>query len=282
MTVILDECQIAPGVLIQPAECEAPFYGLNSVADVNSIDDPHLKNGAEWEPYDCEMAEGYCPKCVFPGDPKTYHGQGDLKRARPFAVYGSFKCSGPGWTAEDMRTRARKNLELGEWRRIEREFIHSLQNANPVEPDTVNLTPATGPVSLAVGLATIEDWAGEHISCRATLHVPRGVATLLAHNSLIPTNHTDRAMQTYVRTLIAAGGGYDNVGPDGTPAADGTAWLYITGTVRVWLGDVSDVPGVQDSSSHVDRSNNDLFAIAERSVVAGHECGASAINVLLC
>lgn len=282
MTVTLDECQIAPGVHVEPADCEEPLYGLKSVADVQSIEDVHLENGAEWEPYDCEMAESYCNACTFPGDPKVYHEQGDPKKALPFAVYGSFKCSGPGWSLEEMQRRAEKNLELGEWRRIEREFIATLQNANPVEPDTIDLTPATGAVPIAVGLAALEDWAGENISCRPTIHAPRGTATLLAQANLLATDLQDTRMRTYIGSLIAAGGGYNNIGPDGTAAEDGTAWIYVTGTVRIWLGEILDVTGAPDAASIVNRENNDLNALAERTVVAGHECGAAAISVTLC
>lgn len=280
--VVLDPCQIAPSVTVEPAECEEPLYGLKSVADVKPITDPHLENGAEWSPYDCEMAEGYCNKCTFPGDPKVYHEQGDLKKALPFGVYGSFKCSGPGWSLDKMQERARKNLELGQWRRIEREFIATLQNDNPVEPDTIDLTPATGAVPLAVGVAALEDWAGEFISCRPTLHLPRGVATLMAKENLLATGLDDVRMRTFIGSLVAAGGGYNNLGPDGTAAEDGTAWIYVTGTVRIWLGNVLDVTGAPDAKSIVDTQNNDLRALAERPVVAGHECGAAAININLC
>lgn len=262
--VTLDGCQIAPSVTIEAPECERPRFGLYSVT-TPVLARGHLQNGVQWIPEQCTPnVEAYCNRCTTPGDPKTFHRQPDLRVALPFAVYGSHTCS--GITAAQAQVKASANLTAGEEWRVEREFLASLRT-----PDTVDLTPAGPPISLVRGLVELETWAGTNTLCRPTLHLPRGVPVAAPFGSLFVV---DTRMRTALGSDVVPGPGYENIAPDGTPAAPGEFWLYVTGPVHVWRGEIV-------KAANTDTSNNDVSAFAERAVLTGFECGAAAIKVVI-
>lgn len=273
--VTIDGCRVTPGAIVEPLDCERPMFGLESVADIQPISDPHMESGVEWLPYSCEAADIFCNSCSIPGDRKVFHRPDGVKLAPPFAVYGSFECAPVGFSMEQARERARRNLEFGEWRSIEKQFWTDLST----DADVVDLTPASGAVSIVLGLAVLEDYAGQNIGCMPTLHGPRGLVPTMSNASLFPTSLGDKVMRTYVGSQFAAGGGYTDIGPGGVPAAAGSAWMYVTGPVRIWQGTVFDVPEGSAPASMIDRGKNDLLALAERVVLVGRECGAAAIQV---
>lgn len=286
MTVVsIDGCRIAPGILVDSMDCATPLYGLQSVADIIPMTDPHMENGVEWLPFDCNMAEVYCNGCTFPGDTKTYHPQRPLRVATPFAVYGSWACSPVGFSLEEAQTRARKNLEYGEWRAIERTFWTGVAGATDTEMDladtgVTDLTPVGGALSIVSGMAVLEDYLGEFSGCLGTIHAPRGlVSTMGSAFQLMIGGDT---LRTHLGTLIAAGGGYNiNTGPGGATPAVGEVWMYATGPVHIWQGEVFDTPPTSQAYSMVNREINDLAAVAERVVVVGYECGIAAARVKL-
>lgn len=267
--VEVHDCQIAPGVEIDAIECDRPQYGLYSVAPPLPMSDVHMENGVEWLPYDCAMAEEYCNQCGAPGDEKTFPDNPALRQAFPFAVYGAFQCGPVGYTLDQIQARARHNLDIGEQRRVERHFWL----ATMADPDTVDLTPVAGAVSMVSGVAALEDWLGENSGCLGTIHMPRGLTMSLANSFGMATSLNDSKMRTHLGTLISAGGGYNNTGPSAELAPDGEAWMIATGPVHIWRGDVLNIPTV------VNRSVNLLSSVVERTILAGFECGAAAIRV---
>ncbi|MFH9016316.1 hypothetical protein ACH4C6_33650 [Streptomyces sp. NPDC017943] len=64
---------------------------------------------------------------------------------------------------------------------------------------------------------------------------------------------------------MIVGSGYSaaNFGPDGTPAAPGTAWLYISGPVVVRRGPIDVIPDRAGSS--IDMRVNGRRVLAERT-----------------
>lgn len=106
--------------------------------------------------------------------------------------------------------------------------------------------------------------------------------------------HTYDADDTYQITVTGPGGFH--VGPvtvttstddsqdvegTGTPAvADGEAWLFVTGPVKVVRGPKFFTPDRDDTEAAVDRLMNDVTVFAERNYGFQYECGIAAIRVL--
>jgi hypothetical protein len=134
-------------------------------------------------------------------------------------------------------------------------------------------------VNVVGGMAALEDFLGEFVPCKGIIHVPRGMVPVLGVAGQLANESSETQLKSHLGTLFAAGGGYDNTGPDGEPAPDGEAWLYATGQTRVWLGDVFDTPPDSEAYSRYNLRNNDLLAVAERVVIVGYECDVAAIRV---
>lgn len=140
-----------------------------------------------------------------------------------------------------------------------------------LNPDAVDITPTPGtPVTsprLALGL--LEQYAKDHYAGRPILH----------GNSLaigfIPELQVDGVkLSTIHGTPIANGGGYATEGPGSADAEDGTAWLYISGQVTIWKGELR----LQDQPVY-DLKGNREIALAERRYAATVECFVAAILV---
>ena len=77
----------------------------------------------------------------------------------------------------------------------------------------------------------------------------------------------------------APGDAAANTGPDGTPAPDGTAWLYVTGALQVRRSSVLLVPG--EGAEGFDRSTNEITMLAERTITILRDCLCGAVLVSL-
>lgn len=98
----------------------------------------------------------------------------------------------------------------------------------------VDITPTIGTaVDPSLGLGLLESHMAANYAGQGIVHMPRVIATLLSHRSLLELNGTQ--LETTLGTPVAAGGGYDlpNTGPDGDEAPDGEKWIYGTGWVSI-------------------------------------------------
>jgi len=272
--VVLDPCQIAPGPLTTAPDCAQVVFGRLYPASTLLPMPLHGENGVTWEPGEpctAGQVEAYCPACTTPGDPKTFHDGAALASAVPFTAYGSFKCSGPGWSTTRVQNRAVRALAAGEQWRTEREFISTLRDL-----DTVDLTPGSGAVSLVAGLAALEQLAAETMVCVPAIHVPRGTVVAFPFGSVI--REDGLRLRTALGSSVVAGSGYDNRGPDGSLPPVGEWWLFASAPAVIFRGEIIR----SGTGSVVDTSNNDLKAFAERPMAVGRVCpDAFAIRVAI-
>jgi hypothetical protein len=89
-------------------------------------------------------------------------------------------------------------------------------------------------------------------------------------------------LQTQLGTYVAAGGGYQmSAGPlespEESPYGDGEIWIYGTGAVFGWMGEVGMIPDTVGGA--IDRSNNTLAVLAEQPIIVAWECLTVAIQV---
>lgn len=113
-------------------------------------------------------------------------------------------------------------------------------------------------------LALLEHYIGQTSDGgeQGIIHMTRDTAALLASNSNMLFHETDKEhLQTLGGTPVVVGSGYSGNGPDGVTgaaASDTNKWMYATGTVKVYLGEVDVVNDTLGQSYDVSGNQNDM------------------------
>jgi hypothetical protein len=94
------------------------------------------------------------------------------------------------------------------------------------------------------------------------IHMTRDVAALLSSSSqMILHNKDEDHLQTLGGTPVVVGSGYSGAGPDGATGAtatDANKWIYATGTVRTYVGNVDVVNDNLAQAYDVSGNANDM------------------------
>ena len=104
------------------------------------------------------------------------------------------------------------------------------------------------------------------------IHMTRDVAALLASNSNMLFHEAGKEhLQTLGGTPVIVGSGYSGNGPvgaTGAAASDTNKWIYATGTVRTYVGDVDIVNDNLSQAYDVSGNQNDMKLKAIRPAAA--------------
>lgn len=269
-----------------------PRFGLLSVTQFpEPPDSVHWQFGVTWEGVKCTPANitnglicDDTPVTPFNIPKETDRGV-PLYAGSPFVVYGDYECGVVGRPLREARERALANLYAGEDRAVERAVqLGEAGNALSLVGSAVDITPAVGGVSIVEAVAALEQYAAVNYAGLPTLHMTPYLATYAANEHLVCAKMSENGWRLYTEgmgTPVAAGGGYVDVGPDasespGSPG-DGIRWMYVTGQVYVWRSEPWITPPNEGAS--VDRLQNNVTVLAERTYVVGWECQAAAIRV---
>jgi hypothetical protein len=288
---------IAPPVLIEPPQIERSTGGLYSVAPpqpgpVVQGSDRRWENGIEYQSDICAETQTWAITCGT--DPeradKTFDQTFNMVGGTPFVSYLGVQCMLPGRSLEQYEASVRNALDLCEQRSIERAFwTGDLGNdphlANGVydavtNPDGVHILGGSDVTALSLvgGISELESWLGDSYCGTGVLHAPRTIAPYAAQAYQIEGSNP--RLTTVLGTHWAFGAGYSvNTGPDGTEAADGTAWIYATGQVNIWRSPIWIQPGALEQAFN--RLTNDVELVAERAFVITRECSLAAVRVNL-
>jgi hypothetical protein len=94
------------------------------------------------------------------------------------------------------------------------------------------------------------------------IHMTRDMAALLASNSNMLFHEAGKEhLQTLGGTPVVVGSGYTGTGPDGATGATATAtnkWIYATGTVRTFVGNIDVVNDNLAQAYDVSGNANDM------------------------
>lgn len=113
-------------------------------------------------------------------------------------------------------------------------------------------------------LALLEHYIGQTSDGgeQGIIHLTRDTAALLASNSNMLFHDKDKEhLQTLGGTPVVVGSGYSGTGPDGASGATATdtnKWMYATGTVKVYLGEVDVVNDNLGQAYDVSGNQNDM------------------------
>lgn len=297
--------QVVDGPTFTPSR-----FGLFSVVQTPSARDAHWQNGVTWSSYcpedmgaltydECIATTGAPDDAVPEPSVKATNVDHVIRGATPFTPYTRFDCA-PVGNAEAQRI-ATDALAQTEEYQVERAFWtglvdgrelvfpHLAADAEVVDNDGTLLqlvaSPVAtgGPVDVIQGLGLLEQALADCYGGVGVIHVPVKALPLLNAARLVhPVGGRDatsgqfgRQLQTLAGNLIAVGGGYPGTGPDGTDPGDDASWLYATGAVFMYRSNVR----VHPFSSTVNRSNNTIEMIAERTYVLGFDCCLLAVQV---
>lgn len=279
---------IAPPILIAPPQIERYIGGLYSVAPpqpgpVTDGQPRRWENGIQYQSETCATTKTWAVTCGT--DParadKTFDLAFPLVDGTPFVSYLGVQCALIGRSLEEYSNAVRNALDACEQRSVERTFwTGDMGNRPRLADPTTTILGGSDVTALGVmqGVATLESWLGDNYCGVGILHAPRGLAPYAANFQLLRGDNP--RLSTPLGNRWAFGAGYSvNTGPDGTPAAPGTAWIYATGQVNLWRSEIFMQPGVIEQAFN--KRTNDVEILAERVFVATLECTVAAVRVRL-
>lgn len=272
-------------------------YGLWDAVQKPATSSPHWQQGITWIER-CPTGNTTYDECLSvtgtgaPPEPAAKADNVDqtFRGATPFTVFAEFDCSPVG--LPDAQTVAADALARVEQQQVEAAFWtgtaggqsvafpHLAADAEVLDAQDIVLQPAattavTG-ADIAHGLGELEDQLGDCYAGQGIIHVPRSALPTFAAWKLAKPGDDGR-LYTPGGNLIVVGGGYTGSAPDGTAPDAGTAWIYATGAVFGYRSDVF-VTRVRDS---LDRAENTVHMIAERTYVLGFTCCLLAAQITL-
>lgn len=214
------------------------------------------------------------------GLPKTLDGGPSFGEATPFVVYGHDNCKLTGGSVAESQERANQHLLAREEQRMEQAFWSGdLGNTPNLKGSGAGIILGGAPQPLELALGYLEYEIGQLYGSTGVIHMTRGMALAALGQELV---YQDGDMlRTQLGTPVVAGSGYDGEGPEGQPPTEyGQSWAYATPAVGGYKGEIieaSNRPG-----DLLDRTNNDMYAIAEREYLLGFDaCGYVAVLIQL-
>jgi len=271
-------------------------YGLWDTVQHPAADGPHWQNGITWIER-CPAGDTTYDECLSvtgtgsPPEPpaKTANVEQSFRGALPITVYAEFECSPVGIAeAESIASDALARVEQTQ---VETAFWtggagghavvfpHLSADAEVLDGDVV-LQPVATPVvtgaDVAHALGVLEQELADCYKGQGLIHVPRSVLPTLAAWNLTRLDDDGRLV-TLAGNLVVAGTGYTGSGPDGSAAADGTAWIYATGAAWGYRSD----PYVSRLRDSLDRTSNTIRMLAERTYLISYECCLLAAHIVL-
>jgi len=191
---------------------------------------------------------------------------------KPFFIEIDEVRSGLGFLGLDRIARIKRQLEGVTQKAMERELwsgdvrIAESEDNKALIGSTASVLNSGTALSPKRALALLEHTIAttSHGGEQGIIHATRDVVALLSSNSNMIFHETGRDhLQTMGGTPVIAGSGYTGQGPasvsDGSQTASATnKWMYATGTVKVYLGDVDVVNDNLSQAYDVAGNQNDM------------------------
>ena len=257
-------------------------FGLLAVVDVeNSTNEDHWVRGfsQEWETdlyalYNVDDTNSNETQIAGSGNVNYYD------EIKPFLIEVQEDRSTLGFMGIDRMARISRQCEATSQRAIEEELWDgavrkATSHANrALTSASVTILNSGTAVSPKRALALLEHHiaTSSHAGEQGIIHATRDVVALLSSNSqMLFHNKIKDHLQTMGGTPVVVGSGYSGTGPDGATGATATdtnKWIYATGTVRVYLGDVDVVNDNLAQGYDVAGNQNDMRLKAIRPAAA--------------
>ena len=269
------------GVVAAPAIVPSAFGLLAVVKPENSADEDHWVRGfsQEWET-ELYSAANYDDTDSTSEDVVSAGTPNYFTEIKPWFIEAVESRSTLGFLGLDRIERIKRQLEgvtqhameLELWdgaiRKGESHANLALSDANATVLNSgTALSPRRALALLEHTIGLTSDGGEQGI-----IHMTRDVATLLASNSNMLFHEAGKEhLQTLGGTPVIVGSGYSGTGPDGDAGATASAtnkWIYATGTVRTYVGDVDVVNDNLAQAYDVAGNQNDMKLKAIRPAAA--------------
>ena len=257
---------IAPKqVVAAPARVPAP-YGLFSVLSFRETapQEEHWSiSGVEWEAIEAGSELGIMgpiqvDRDTTAGLPKEFKFQMDRGLASVVTIYGSHTATPIAWGADRSREAARLKLTTLEERTLESLVWGATSGlATNLDADDSALGAAD---DILMGIALLERHLSDEYASRGVIHLSRAQAVYGIAQKALETRGS--GLFTRVGTPVVAGQGYLDDKIFASSAIIGYRTEIIDATDRPYDG--------------LDRSNNNLLTLAERTYCIGFEPGTVA------
>jgi hypothetical protein len=260
------------GVVEAPKIVPSAFGLLAVVKPENSVDEDKWVRGfsQEWETtvnnlnnWDDTDSSNYA---LVNGATVNYYDE-----IKPFFIEIDETRSGLGFLGLDRIARIKSQLEGVTQKALERELWDgdvriAESHGNKALIDGATVLNSGTALSAKRALALLEHTIAttSHGGEQGLIHMTRDVAAILSSNSQMIFHEKDKDhLQTLGGTPVIVGSGYSGQGPvsvtDGTEDPSATnKWIYATGTVRVYLGDVDVVNDNLAQAFDVSSPQNDM------------------------
>jgi hypothetical protein len=262
-------------------------YGLWDAVEQRTPGNPHWQQGVTWIERCPDGGTTYdeCLTVTGTGAPPEPGAKADNvdqmdRGATPFTIFTEFDCAPVG--LRDAETVASDALARIEQQQVEAAFWtgtvggqtvafpHLAADAEVLDSQQIVLQPVattcvTG-VDAAHALGALEDCLADCYAGQGVIHIPRIALPTFAAWGLVQAR--DGGLFTTAGNRVVVGGGYTGSGPDGTTPAAGSTWMFATGALFGYRGDVR----MHSPRDSIDRSANTMRMIAERTYVLGFEC----------
>lgn len=226
---------------------------------------------------------------VPPQPTKTGNVQSAIRGATPFTCYVEFDCSAVG--NNDPTAAAQSALDRAASWQVEQAFWTGGSAAGQpfvfphlaattalvdVQGIVLQTVPVTGgPFDVADGLGFLEDYLGDCYGGAGVIHVPARLLPTLDAWGLV--KRQGAALTTLAGNRVAVGLGYPGTNLSGGAPGAGNVWMFATGAVFAYTGP----PRITDKPGAVDRAENTIRMIAEKTYVLGWECCHAGVEVSL-
>jgi hypothetical protein len=245
---------ITPAVTVPAPEPYGRRYGLLTAA-AGPLDLPvnRFGGGVQYDPVSCGTARRVPMDCVDQDSPvtKTFDPGDDWVEGLPFVVYATLQCGSAG--AGDVEERVRRRLANGTQSAVEAELGERLTADATAVP-----APVTTEASSVVG--ELEQWLYGDMAYGNVgfIHASFRMASYLHKGTLLSTDSAGR-FRTRMGTVVVFGNYPDDGG------------VFITGHTTLWRApDVAVSPRAQV----LDRTNNNLYMLAEQEWAVAYDCVA--------
>lgn len=190
-----------------------------------------------------------------------------------FVSYAGVGCQSIGFDREEAMDEAKRIYLSRESVAVEQALMAQRFIASAGNWDApTDITPASGAVKPAVGLALLEQHAGVSYAGAPTLHASRSIGALLWDSASLEKRGSTFFSPQGSKVASGAGYGIANQSPAGVAAPAGESWIYATGEVSV-------ARGALITHWELNRANNEVTALVERPYIAVVDCYAAAVRV---
>lgn len=266
-----------PTYIATPMAPQRP-YGLFDVAlGPMEFPDRNLGGGVIYVPDTCVDDYGIvdftCPPIT---GAKAFSGIEFPVSGAPFAVYTSYTCGSIGFSFEEVRDRLLTRMALHEQKAVEQRLWQgSTGNGGTIPGLFRNATNLGAASCVTEAVEMLEQVLADNGIVGGLIHARPGLSAHLAQAHLVERGQ-GRRRTTVTDTPYVFGQGYDGSGPTGQAATTDVEWMYASGRVLVWQDSTIEIPPIRQT---MDRTTNQIYALAERVYAVAVECGVWAVQV---